>query len=76
MCVRVGDVIEPVALRCNVAYRKFFRQYKVLRRIHYHTTMDPRYIHVDRSEEYNCQLMFRAGEKGMSERSELIPCSI
>ena len=37
--------------------------------------MNPRYIY--RSEQYNCQmnkLMFQAGVKGMSERSELIPC--
>ena len=34
---------------------------------------------VYRSEQYNCQmneLMFQAGVKGMSERSELIPCNI
>ena len=33
---------------------------------------------VYRSEQYNCQmneLMFQAGVKGMSERSELIPCT-
>ena len=35
--VRVGDVIEPVALRRNV-------QYKVSRGINDHTTMNPRYI--------------------------------
>ena len=38
--------------------------------------MNPRYIY--RSEQYNCQmneLMFQAGVKGMSERSELIPCN-
>ena len=32
---------------------------------------------MNRSEQYNCQmneLMFQAGVKGMSERSELIPC--
>ena len=37
MRVRVGDVIEPAALRRNV-------QYKVLRGINDHTTMNPRYI--------------------------------
>ena len=66
MRVRVGDVIEPAALRRNV-------QYKVSRGINDHTTMNPRY----RSEQYNCQkneLMFQAGVKVMSERSELIPC--
>ena len=34
---------------------------------------------VYRSEQYNCQmneLMFQAGVKGMSERSELIPCNL
>ena len=39
--------------------------------------MNPRYIY--RSEQYNCQmneLMFQAGVKGMSERSELIPCTL
>ena len=37
--------------------------------------MNPRYY---RSEQYNCQmneLIFQAGVKGMSERSELIPCN-
>ena len=46
-------------------------------RINDHTTMNPSYIY--RSEQYNCQmneLMFQAGVKGMSERSELIPCII
>ena len=44
MRVRVGDVIEPAALRRNVAYREFFD--KVSRGIHVndHTTMNPRYI--------------------------------
>ena len=68
MRVRVGDVIEPAALRRNVAYCEFFD--KVSRGIHVNTTMY-------RSEQYNCQmneLMFQAGVKGMSERSELIPC--
>ena len=71
MRVRVGDVIEPAALRRNV-------QYKVLRGINDHTTIiyEPK---VYRSEQNNCQmneLMFQAGVKGMSERSELIPCII
>ena len=68
MRIRVGDVIEPAALRRNV-------QYKVSRGINDHTTIyEPK---VYRSEQYNCQmneLMFQAGVKGMSERSELIPC--
>ena len=41
--------------------------------------MNPRYIILYRSEQYNCQmneLMFQAGVKGMSERSELIPCIV
>ena len=50
-------------------------------RINDHTTMNPSYIYskIYRSEQYNCQmneLMFQAGVKGMSERSELIPCII
>ena len=64
--MRVGDVIEPAALRRNVAYREFFDSIKY----------EPK---VYRSEQYNnCQmneLMFQAGAKGMSERSELIPCN-
>ena len=72
MRVRVGDVIEPAALRRNV-------QYKVLRGINDHTTIiyEPKVLY--RSEQNNCQmneLMFQAGVKGMSERSELIPCII
>ena len=37
----------------------------------------PKVYTVYRSEKYNCQmneLMFQASVKGMSERSELIPC--
>ena len=69
----IRDVIEPAALRHNVDYREFFDStciYKVSRGINDHTT-------IYRSEQYNCQmneLMFQAGVKGMSERSELIPC--
>ena len=69
-----AHVIEPAALRRNV-------QYKVLRGIKLMTTqlyMNPRYIYIARSEQNNCQmneLMFQAGVKGMSERSELIPCN-
>ena len=45
MRVRIGDVIEPAALRRNVAYREFFDSiYKVLRGINDHTTMNLRYI--------------------------------
>ena len=76
MRVRVGDVIEPAALRRNVAYREFFNSISFAKNKSYHTTMDPRYIY--RSEEYNYQmneLMFQAGVEGMSERSELIPCT-
>ena len=38
--------------------------------------MDPRYIY--KPEEYNRQMneVVQAGVKGMSERSELIPCNI
>ena len=70
MRVRVGDVIEPAALRRNV-------QYKVLRVINDHTTIYEPKVYSYRSEQNNCQmneLMFQAGVKGMSERSELIPC--
>ena len=76
---RVGDVIEPAALRRNGAYREFFNSIILSRKINYHTTLDPRYIYIYRPEEYNCQmyeLMFQAGVKGMSERSELIPCNV
>ena len=48
--MRIGDVIEAVALRRNVAYREYFDSIKFSRRINYHTTMDPMY------EEYNCQM--------------------
>ena len=72
MRVRVGDVIEPAALRRNV-------QFKVLRGINDHTTIYDSTQGMYRSEQNNCQmneLMFQAGVKGMSERSELIPCII
>ena len=78
MRVRVGDVIEPAALRRAATWPIVnfnFRQYKVSRGINDHTMRyEPK---VYRSEQYNCQmneLMFQAGVKGMSERSELIPC--
>ena len=45
--MRIGDVIEAVALRRNVAYREYFDSIKFSRRINYHTTMDPMY------EEYS-----------------------
>ena len=77
MRVRVGDVIEPAALRCNVAYREFFDSMKLVSRgINKPHNYEPK---VYRSEQYNCQmneLMFQAGIKGMSERSKLIPCII
>ena len=41
---RVGDVIEPAALRRNGAYREFFNSIIVSRKINYHTTWDTRYI--------------------------------
>ena len=49
MRVRVGDVIEPAALR-----RAATRQYKVSRGINDHTKRyEPK---VYRSEQYNCQM--------------------
>ena len=43
------------------------------------TTQLTQGIYMCRSEQYNCQmnvLIYQAGVKGMSERSELIPCHI
>ena len=59
MRVRVGYVIEPVALRCNVAYHELPNNY------------GPK---VYRSEQYNCQmneLMFRAGTCKRNELASL-----
>ena len=66
MRVRVGDVIEPAALRRAATWPivNFFEY--ISHGINDHTTMNPRYID---------ELMFQAGVKGMSERSELIPCT-
>ena len=44
MRVRVGDVVEPAALRRNGAYREFFNSIIVSRKINYLTTLDSRYI--------------------------------
>ena len=70
MRVRVGDVIEPAALRRTATWPivNFSTvQYKVSRGINHHTMRyEPK---VYRSEQYNCQmneLMFQAGVKGMS----------
>ena len=49
MRVRVGDVIEPAALRRNV-------QYKVLRGINDHTTIYEPKVYSYRSEQNNCQM--------------------
>ena len=73
-CAHARACAEPATLRRNVAYSEFFNSIKF--RVELITIQ---LCTQGRSEEYKCQiheLMFQADVKGMSERSELIPCNI